>query len=194
MIEYEVLETLPFGRQLIRILAGAHAGSELVLAESAPNTVGRLADYLGDEAVPGDGRVLPVVAAERLLCSLLNREQLADWKSDRRFWVATAFGRVQLGRLFELRFRPWRGPTLLLCVVPTGFDSLPDQDIWTNLLLALHGDPDWFFKVANWRRLRGEWMWGPVPTSFLIRRGGAKPLPNSVAGQVARRPLQLALF
>lgn len=198
MVEYEVLETLGFSRQIVRITSGADAGAELVVVADAPKLVGRLEDFLGDEAVPLGGRVMPQVAAEHLLQSLLNKEQLSEWTNTRTLWVPTEFGGVQLGRLFDLKFRPWRGPTLSLCVVPKGFDSLPNSDIWANLLLALRGDPEWFFKVANWRRPRGQWTFGPVPESFLVRRERVSGVPKAAVAPkevpAASAHVQLTLF
>jgi hypothetical protein len=191
--EYDVLETLDFGRQLVRIATGAHTGAELILVADAPVNVGRLADYLGEEAMPRDGRVLPQVAAERLLRSLLNERQLEEWSMHRTFWVRTDFGRVQLGRLFGLKFRPWRGPTLTLCVVPKGYGSLPLEDVWINLLLALRGDPARFFRVANWRRPGGNWTSGPVPDSLLVRKDGMRR-PRRTRRPVPGEDAQLTLF
>jgi hypothetical protein len=163
LAEYEVLENLGFDRQVVRITTGERAGMELVLACGAPPGVQRLEEFLGEAASPVGGRLPPRLAAERLLCSLLDPRQLRDWTDHGKFWVPTPFGPVQLGRLFHLRFRPWEGEPLTLCVVPVQFRSLPEADIWVNLLLALRADPQWFFTVANWRPPGGQWTHGPVP-------------------------------
>lgn len=189
-----MLENLPVGRQLIRIIEGPHAGTEMVLVQTAPPAVGRLSEYLGEDAVASDGSGLPGLTAERLLRSLLDPDQLADWTAWRRFDVPTPFGPVRLGRLYHLEFRPWSGPDITLCVVPEGQDALPVQDIWVNLLLALRSDPEQFFKVANWRRPKGEWMFGPVPRSLLVRRGHPEVPGACPTNGNAVPPRQLALF
>lgn len=173
MAEYEVLENLGFDRQLVRITTGDRAGLELVLVCAEIPGVERLEEFLGEAAAPVGGRLPPRLAAERLLCSLLDQGQREDWTRNRTFWVPTEFGPVQLGRLFNLRFRPWEGEPLTLCVVPDGFSTLPEADIWVNLLLALRADPRWFFTVANWRRRGGDWTYGPVPLS--PQGGGRAP-------------------
>ena len=77
--------------------------------------------------------------------------------------METKFGPVQLGRLYDIRYRLPGGEPLRLCVVAEGNTSLPKGDIWTNLLLVLHNDPEQFFEVANWKRGRGDWNLGAVP-------------------------------
>lgn len=179
-----MLENLGPDRQLVRLTTGEHAGMELVLVGRAPPGVQRLEDFLGEAATPVDGRLPPRLAAERLLCSLLEESQLADWKRTGTFWVTTDFGRVQLGRLFNLAFEPRQGEPLWLCVVPAGFTTLPEADIWVNLLLVLRSNPRWFFTVANWRRRRGEWMFGPVPLAAPAQPAGARGSgPTAAAGR-----------
>ena len=88
----------------------------------------------------------------------------------------TQFGRVRLGRLYDIAFQPTGSDhPYRLCVVPTDHLSLPAADIWTNLLLVLRGDPERFFRVANWQRGRGQWQAGPVPVL---------PERQQVAGQL----------
>jgi hypothetical protein len=182
---YVVLDELGPDRQLIRVASGRHAGLELVLLTRDLVGVARLDDVLGEEATacsPGD---LPDAVAERLMLSLLDDEQREQWKANRMFWVDTPYGRLRLGRLYDLYFRPRIGNALTLCVVPVDHLSLPRCDIWTNLVLALRADPDRFFRVANWRRLRGAWQSGPVPLAGqppavkrkLVRQGARRDLP-----------------
>jgi hypothetical protein len=60
-------------------------------------------------------------------------------------------GAVELGQLYNLRYRPRHGRERRLCVVPKNHSTLPVADIWTNLLLTLRADPTRFFAVAVWR-------------------------------------------
>ena len=163
-------EDLGYDRQLIRIATGGHAGMELVLSSRDIRGVSRLDELLGEEAVCSHGGEHPEAVAERLLLSLLDEHQKAEWNAHRTFWVDTKFGPVQLGRLYDIQYRPRGGESLRLCVVPEGDDVLPKSDIWTNLLLILHNDPEWFFEVANWKRARGDWHFGHVPVPAELRR------------------------
>ncbi len=157
---YVVLEVLGPDRTLIRIVSGAHAGTELVVVRRAIPGVQRLEEILGEEVEWTD----PDGVAEQLLVSLLDQQQRYEWEALRTFWVDTEFGRVRLGRLYDITFRPTGSEyPFRLCVVPDGYRSLPACDIWTNLLLVLRGDPERFFSVANWQRGRGQWHTGPVP-------------------------------
>ena len=159
---YVVLDDdLGYGRRLIRITSGSRAGDELVLVSGDMRGVPRLGDILGEEVQHSD----PEALAEELLLSLLDENQRADWDASRRFWVDTKFGKVRLGQLYDLAFRPRNGEALRLCVIPADHQSLPKCDIWTNLLLVLRGDPDSFFRVANWQLGRQPWRLGPVPVS-----------------------------
>ena len=160
---YVILDELGADRQLIRIATGRHAGLELVLLTRDLVGVARLDDVLGEEATAGSPADHPESVAERLMLSLLDHEQREQWKANRTFWVDTPYGRLRLGRLYDLYFRPRIGNALTLCVVPVDHLSLPRCDIWTNLVLALRADPERFFRVANWRPLRGAWQSGPVP-------------------------------
>ena len=88
--------------------------------------------------------------ARELLLSLLNPFQREDYVHHSGFWVETARGRIRLGRLYNLEFRPKEKPyeKQILCVLPVNHETLPLPDIWTNLLLVLNQDPDKFFRVA----------------------------------------------
>jgi hypothetical protein len=161
---YVVLEpNLGFGRQLILITSGTRAGDELVLFAQGVRGVPRLEEVLGEPVVGRTSEYHPEAVAERLMVSLLNRQQKSEWMSTQTFWVGTEFGRVQLGRLYNLTFQPRVGEAMRLCAIPGGHQSLPRCDTWTNLLLVLRGDPALFFKVANWQRGNGDWNRGPVP-------------------------------
>ena len=87
-----------------------------------------------------------------LLESLLDEGQLSAWRIHRRFNVDTPYGRVELGRLYELLFQRNDGKSFVLCVVPQRHTDLPISDIWVNLLLMLKHSPQQFFKVANYSR------------------------------------------
>jgi hypothetical protein len=190
---YVVLDELGPDRQLIRIATGQHAGLELVLLTRDLVGVARLDDVLGEEATVGSAANHPDSVAERLMLSLLDDEQREQWRANRIFWVDTPYGRLRLGRLYDLYFRPRIGNALTLCVVPADHLSLPRCDIWTNLVLALRADPERFFRVANWRRLRGTWQSGPVP---LVREQPAIE-PKPVRRRAPRDqpvPVQATLF
>jgi hypothetical protein len=164
---YLVLDELGPGRQLIRITTGERAGTELVLIAGYLPGVPRLADLVGEEVAPIDADGV----AERLLLSLLDRQQRAEWDALGTFCVETPWGRVRLGRLYDIAFKPSGGGGLRLCVVPDDHLSLPLCDIWANLLLVLRGDPAQFFRVANWQREGERWHVGPVPLDQLNRVG-----------------------
>ena len=169
---YQVLDVLGHDRTLIRVTSGAHAGTELVVVRRAIPGVQRLEEILGEEIEWTD----PDSVAEKLLVSLLDQQQRHEWDALRTFWVDTQFGRVRLGRLYDIAFQPTGSDhPYRLCVVPTDHLSLPAADIWTNLLLVLRGDPERFFRVANWQRGRGQWFSGPVPVL---------PERQQVAGQL----------
>ena len=182
MAGYRVLAELGAGRRLARITEGPHAGCEVVLVTGSAPNLPRLDVLLGEAEEPpfeaAAPRSSPSPRAQALLCSLLTPEQTDDWVYRRRFSVATPYGTVELGRLFDLGFWPTAGGELRLCVVPTGATHLPEPDIWANLLLALRSDPDWFFTVANWRRPDGHWNFGPVPGI----RPPSDPAPNWCSG------------
>jgi hypothetical protein len=190
---YVILDELGADRQLIRIATGRHAGLELVLLTRDLLGVARLDDVLGEEAAGCRPANHPDSVAERLMLSLLDDEQRGQWKANRTFWVDTPYGRLRLGRLYDLYFRPRIGNALTLCVVPVDHLSLPRCDIWINLMLALRADPERFFRVANWRPLRGAWQSGPVP---LARKKSAirpKPAPRR-APRDQPVPVQATLF
>jgi hypothetical protein len=190
---YVVLDELGADRQLIRIATGRHAGLELVLLTRYLVGVARLDDVLGEEASVCSAVNHPDSVAERLMLSLLDDEQQEQWKANRTFWVDTPYGRLRLGRLYDLYFRPKVGNALTLCVVPVDHLSLPRCDIWTNLVLALRADPEHFFRVANWHPLRGPWQSGPVP---LATQPPASP-PRPARPRARRdlpRPVQATLF
>ena len=104
-------------------------------------------------------------AARWLLESLLDEAQLASWRDRGRFEVPVPDGTVELGELYNLRYRRHDGREFALCVVPSSHASLPLDDIWTNLLLMLRSDPERFFAVANYREYGsfGALLPGPVP-------------------------------
>jgi hypothetical protein len=103
--------------------------------------------------------------ARWLLESLLDEIQLASWRDHGRFEVPVSDGTVELGELYNLRYRRHDGREFTLCVVPRSHASLPLDDIWTNLLLMLRSDPERFFGVANYREYGsfGALLPGPVP-------------------------------
>jgi hypothetical protein len=105
------------------------------------------------------------IAARWLLESLLDERQLASWRDRGRFEVPVADGTVELGDLYNLRYRRRDGCEFSLCVVPRAHMTLPFEDIWVNLLLVLRSDPDAFFRVANYRRYNSAEALrpGPVP-------------------------------
>jgi hypothetical protein len=127
--------------------------------------------------------------AEALLVSLLDPGQRSDWETRRRFWVDTAYGAVELGRVSDLRFDTHDGRHFTLCVVPQGISNLPDADVWTNLLLVLRAEPERFFDVANYCTPGGRWRAGPVP------RVQPRPLrdPTVLVGPTPRGPSRRAV-
>jgi hypothetical protein len=174
MPSISVLEDLGNGRTLVEIVGGDHDGDRVVVTscDRGPE-IRALAWYLdGDEVSAPVKHALrsPDEKAKELLESLLSVNQLDQWRRHRRFWVPTPHGSVELGSLFNLRFRRNASHSeFVLCVVPEGVETrrdLPEADIWINLLLALRNDPDKFFRVANWRDARdSQWRHGPVPVS-----------------------------
>lgn len=86
--------------------------------------------------------------ATKLLESLLDADQLRDYRTDGVFWVNTPRGRVRLGREYDLRHVSPGGVERSLCVVPDTWEALPDSDVWATLVLWLNDDPDRFFRVA----------------------------------------------
>lgn len=153
MPDFEVLGEIEDGKTMLRFVSGAMAGRTVI---AVPDSY-----YL-----PGAHHALsPFERAERLLLSLLTPEQATDWSASKRFLVETPFGTVEFGQLSNMRYWPCRGDgELRLCVVPADHgQSLPDPDIWANLLLAVKADPRRFFTVANWRAGKGGWRYGPVP-------------------------------
>lgn len=105
------------------------------------------------------------IAARWLLESLLDENQLISWRDHGRFKVPVSDGMVELGNLYNLRYHRNDGREFSLCVVPCAYQSLPLEDIWTNLLLVLRSDPDRFFRVANYREFGSGagLVPGPVP-------------------------------
>ena len=173
VLAFELIEALPDGRRLVRLLNEPLVGRRVVLHP----------DPAGDERPPHFEQVslLPPAAAPRpippqsavsgspgqraaqLLVSLLTPSQRREWRSRGCFSVDTPYGRVELGRMSDISFWPTSGGEYRLCVVPAGSNFLPDADIWVNLLLVLSDDPKRFLAVANWRRRCGTWHRGPVP-------------------------------
>jgi hypothetical protein len=191
---YVILDELGADRQLIRIATGRHAGLELVLLTRDLVGVARLDDVLGEEATACRPANHPDSVAERLMLSLLDDEQREQWKANQTFWVDTPYGRLRLGRLYDLYFRPRIGNALTLCVVPVDHLSLPRCDVWTNLVLALRADPERFFHVANWRPLRGPWQSGPVPLAREPRPVTQRKSVRSRSPRHPRLPQQATLF
>jgi hypothetical protein len=191
---YVILDELGADRQLIRIATGRHTGLELVLLTRDLVGVARLDDVLGEEATACSAGDHPDAVAERLMLSLLDDEQREQWKANRTFWVDTPYGRLRLGRLYDLYFRPRIGNALTLCVVPVDHLSLPRCDIWTNLVLALRADPERFFRVANWRPRRGAWQSGPVPLAAEKPPGVRREPARRRAPRHRPRPAQATLF
>ena len=46
------------------------------------------------------------------------------------------------------------------CVVPQGYERLPQADVWATLLLWLCSDPKWVLTMANWWTPSGDWNFG----------------------------------
>ncbi len=198
-----MLEEVAPGQTLVEIVGGTHDGRQVVVMGAGHLPAARtLAWYLdGDdppqlplsppEPVAGRDRrstsqrpSAAHVRANDLLESLLSPHQLEDWRRAHRFWVETPYGSVQLGWLYNLACRPTRtGRSLVLCVVPTEpahRSRMPLPDVWTNLLLTLRGDPERFFRVANWRYADGgDWRQGPAPVG--LPTAGSAPTDARVA-------------
>jgi hypothetical protein len=165
-----VLEELAPGRTLVQIRGGTHDGEVLVvMGGGAHRDMRALSWYLDGEDPPQLWQLqTPEAKANALLESLLSPAQLLEWRRRRRFWVSSPQGKVQLGELYHLPFRPRAaGRTLVLCVVPDepiNRVRMPEPDVWANLLLVLRNDPARFFEVANWRfEDGGTWRRGPAP-------------------------------
>jgi hypothetical protein len=185
-----VVEVLAPGRTLVQIVGGTHDGELVVVMGGCRHPGVRTLDWYLDADDPPEP--LPTreatARAATLLESLLSPQQLGDWRRDRCFWVPTPNGSVRLGRLYRLHFRPsGSGPDLLLCVVPAEsahLCSMPEADVWANLLLMLHADPGHFFEVANWRLASGgSWRHGPAPVP---------PTPAGRGPQRDRQPVTAA--
>jgi hypothetical protein len=150
---FEVIEEHTNGRTVLRFLEGAMAGRTVIAfpeSECLPNYVRRLT---------------PSERAEILLRSLLDADQQAQWGRSQRFRVCTRYGEVEFGRMHDIGFWPDGGGEFRLCVVPAGRGAtLPEPDVWTNLLLVVRAEPERFFAVANWRRPNGPWRPPPLPS------------------------------
>lgn len=156
------LEATPDGRgYLVEIQGGPHDGDLLFVPGPPPAHLleGSVAGgrYVPpprryDDLTPTERREAQATA-ERLLLALLDEGQQADYRATGGFWVELADGRLRLGTLYHLIWRPHGGDLAeqVLCVVPEGHDEglTPPADIWTNLLLTLHATPERFFAVAN---------------------------------------------
>ncbi len=103
------------------------------------------------------------MVARHLLESLLDPYQRASWHERGCFEVPVVDGTVELGELYNLRYRRTDGCEFSLCVVPRSHTTLPLDDIWVNLLLVLRSDPEAFFRVANYRRNGPTEALGPGP-------------------------------
>lgn len=157
-MRYEVLEELTDGRRRVRYVDGPLAGRTVVFhVVRHPRTRSAVANRRPTVGQAGE-------RAGELLTSLLSEEQRADWEERRRFRVETEYGTIELGRLHAMPYWAKAVPgEFELCVVPERLDDLPEDDVWTNLLLALRADPRWFLTVANWRKRGGPWCMGPAP-------------------------------
>ena len=134
---------------LYEVVSGPRSGT---LLAGPPGLAVVIADFSGREP---PSRAEASERAEELLCSLLTPEQRAERETTGGcFWVATPHGPVRLGIKYDIRHRPAQTPWVerALCVVPLGWDvrrpTLPDGDLWINLLLMLLDDPAEFFRVA----------------------------------------------
>lgn len=153
VLAFELIEEYPDGRRLVRLLDEPLAGRRVVLLPlDAP-----------PDPPPRPPSESPAQKSLRLLFSLLTPSQRAEWSRCKQFSVMTQYGRVVLGRMSDIGFWPTAGGEYRLCVVPKDGLTLPDADVWANLLLALQHDSRWFMTVANWRRPGGDWNLGPVP-------------------------------
>lgn len=156
----EVVERLRFLERashqwsLYEVLSGPRAGTTVAGHHGlAGDGVGEPLPYA---YLPPQRRQEADRRAEELLESLLEPGQLRSWRTVRRFSVPTPMGTVELGKLYDLRYRPESGgQPRSLCVVPAGWERGPQEtpvaDVWTNLLLLLRHDPEQFFRVANVR-------------------------------------------
>jgi hypothetical protein len=181
--DVELISHLDADRCVVRVVGGEYHDRIVVVCRGGDPSTRNLSWFLEGTADcdPLFDANTPENVARTLLESLLSEDQLADWKRRRRFWVDTPRGSVELGELFNLRFRDQNGGRLVLCVVPEDELDLPDGDIWTTLLLTLRADPEHFFEVANWRKPHNErWLRGPVPlNAYLIRPRRARLPPSS---------------
>jgi hypothetical protein len=163
---FEIVSEESNGRIVLRFTEGALAG--------------RCVTAFTDEecALPYRPPLTPREKAERLLTSLLDPAQRAQWRTNKRFGLETPYGVLELGVLHNMAFRPtgphWSehpcGP-IHLCVVPRGeLKRLPSADIWTNLLLVVRAEPERFFSVANWR-IGNNYTWYRPPIRGIQLRG-----------------------
>jgi hypothetical protein len=151
------LDDIPGHGELVELVGGIYSGEVVLLVHEPP--VPPL-DLAPGESLEGR------MAARKLLESLLDGGQLAQWRRSGIFWVPTPFGRIRLGRVFDIRLRRSGRDPIRICVVPERFEELPQEDIWVNLLLVLRSDPKHFFEVANWQDPgTGTWYSGPVPVA-----------------------------
>lgn len=157
-MRYELLEELADGRRRVRYVEGPLAGRTVVFHATRRRRPRPPVDRRRDTGGQAGER------AGQLLTSLLTEEQRADWEERRRFRVETEYGTIELGRLHAMPYWPNTVPgEFELCVVPKRLADLPEDDVWTNLLLALEADARWFLTVANWRKRGGPWCIGPAP-------------------------------
>lgn len=172
MPSVSVVQDLGGGRTLVQVVGGTYDGSMVVLTPASERSgIRSISWYLEGDGLPAPTRRAPMSPADRaneLLESLLCQKQLEDWRRRKHFWVRTPRGSVELGTVSHLRFiDSTRDRELILCVLPGGDNDearLPEADIWTNLLLMLHSDPERFFRTANWRYPKDRtWWWGPIP-------------------------------
>lgn len=144
-----VLERLGGGRTLYEVVAGPHAGAEVVGPDDPRAAAGEFWQMSRPEQHAAARR------AEELLDSLLDDRQREQRRALRgAFWVDGPLGWLRLGRLYDLRLRPVDRPSFeqAMCVVPVNWDprqpAVPVGDVWVNLLLmALHA-PEEFRRVA----------------------------------------------
>lgn len=162
-LSFEVLQEFEGGGRQVRFVSGPLAGRVVVMCPAADDESSISTTNESDSPDTVASTLSPSQKARLLLLSLLTPAQRADWISHHRIVLCTAYGRVEFGRLSDIGYWPHGDGEFRLCVLPAGPDDFPEDDVWTNLLLALLADPCWFLTVANWRRPGSDWCLGPAP-------------------------------